>query len=118
MQWGLEHRQLAPVRAIGVDEIQYGRGHQYLTLVYQIESSCTRLLWVGKERTTESFQQFFTVIGAQLGSQIEFVCSATPSNLRDPASFVASSCSSQLNSSQFCVQFNRSNPMCRAISLV
>src|SRR5258707_12318871 len=46
-----------------MDEIQYGRGHQYLTLVYQIESSCTRLLWVGKERTTESFQQFFTVIG-------------------------------------------------------
>jgi transposase len=75
VQWGLEHRQLAPVRAIGVDEIQYGRGHQYLTLVYQIESNCTRLLWVGKERTTESFQQFFTVIGAQLASQIEFVCS-------------------------------------------
>jgi transposase len=75
VQWGLEHRQLAPVRAIGVDEIQYGRGHQYLTLVYQIESSCTRLLWVGKERTTQSFQQFFTVVGAQLASQIEFVCS-------------------------------------------
>lgn len=30
---------LAPIRAIGVDEIQYGRGHQYLTLVYQIEST-------------------------------------------------------------------------------
>jgi len=39
------------VRAIGVDEIQYGRGHQYLTPVYGIESSCTRLLWVGNERT-------------------------------------------------------------------
>ncbi|MFL6603595.1 MAG: hypothetical protein ACJ8R9_20025 [Steroidobacteraceae bacterium] len=30
---GLEHRQLAPVRAIGVDEILYGQGHHYLTLV-------------------------------------------------------------------------------------
>lgn len=75
VQWGLENRQLAPIRAIGVDEIQYGRGHQYLTLVYQIESTCTRLLWVGQERTTESFRAFFTLIGAQLASKIEFVCS-------------------------------------------
>lgn len=41
------------VRAIGVAEIQCGRGHRYLTLVYQIEAGCQRLLWVGKERTRE-----------------------------------------------------------------
>jgi transposase len=58
-----------------VDEIQYGRGHQYLTLVYQIEAGCTRLLWVGKERTKASFERFFTVIGKELAEQIEFVCS-------------------------------------------
>jgi transposase len=75
VQWGIEHRSLAPVRAIGVDEIQYGRGHQYLTLVYQIEARCTRLLWVGKERTAESFQQFFILIGKKLAQKIEFVCS-------------------------------------------
>lgn len=33
VQWGLEHRELGTIRAIGVDEIQYGKGHQYLTLV-------------------------------------------------------------------------------------
>jgi len=33
VQWGLEHREFGRLRAIGVDEIQYGRGHQYLTLV-------------------------------------------------------------------------------------
>lgn len=75
VQWGLEHRELASVKAIGVDEIAYGRGHQYLTLVYQIESGCTRLLWVGKERTTESFERFFTLIGQELAAKIEFVCS-------------------------------------------
>jgi hypothetical protein len=75
VQWGLEHRQLGPIRAIGVDEIQYGRGHAYLTLVYQIESGCVRLLWVGKERTLESFEKFFTVIGKELAEKIEFVCS-------------------------------------------
>jgi hypothetical protein len=73
--WGLEHRTLASIRAIGVDEIQYAKGHKYLTLVYQIDQGFTRWLWVGKERTLESFQGFFTVIGEQLASQIEFVCS-------------------------------------------
>jgi transposase len=58
-----------------VDEIQYGKGHKYLTLVYQIEQECTRLLWVGKERTVESFEQFFTLIGAPLSKKIEYVCS-------------------------------------------
>ena len=40
--WGLEHRVLGAIRAIGVDEIQYGKGHKYLTLVYQIDLGCTR----------------------------------------------------------------------------
>jgi len=75
VQWGLAHRQLGPICAIGVDEIQYGRGHQYLTLVYQIEAGCVRLLWVGKERTRESFEQFFTLIGKELAEKIQFVCS-------------------------------------------
>ncbi len=73
--WGLEHRRLEPIRAIGVDEIQYAKGHKYLTLVYQIDPGLTRLLWVGKERTVETFQGFFTMIGEKLASQIEFVCS-------------------------------------------
>src|ERR1700687_5925718 len=73
--WGLAHRTLASISAIGVDEIQYAKGHKYLTLVYQIDQGVTRLLWVGKERTIESFQGFFTVIGEKLASQIEFVCS-------------------------------------------
>jgi transposase len=73
--WGLEHRTLASITAIGVDEIQYAKGHKYLTLVYQIDQGITRLPWVGKERTIESFQGFFAVIGDQLAAQIEFVCS-------------------------------------------
>ena len=50
--WGLEHRTLGQIDAIGVDEIQYSKGHKYLTLVYQIDLDVTRLLWIGKERTT------------------------------------------------------------------
>jgi transposase len=72
---GLEHRQLGRIGAIGVDEIAYAKGHKYLTLVYQIEQGCVRLLWIGRERTVESFEQFFTMIGETVAGQIEFVCS-------------------------------------------
>ena len=73
--FGLEHRVLGQIDAIGVDEIQYAIGHKYLTLVYQIDLDVTRLLWVGRERTIESFRGFFTVIGDELASKIVFVCS-------------------------------------------
>ena len=75
VQYGLEHRVLAPIRAIGVDEIQYAKGHKYLTLVYQIDAGCTRLLWIGKERTVKTFERFFAMLGPELSSKIGFVCS-------------------------------------------
>ena len=50
----------------------YAKGHKYLTLVYQIDAGLTRLLWVGKERTIEPFEGFFTFIGTALASKIEF----------------------------------------------
>src|SRR5450755_1816868 len=39
------------------------------TLVYQIDLGVTRLLWVGKERTIESFQGFFTTMGEEITCQ-------------------------------------------------
>ena len=58
------------------DEIQYAKGHKYLTLVYQIEQHCTRLLWIGRERDGgRASAQFFALIGEELAGRIEFVCS-------------------------------------------
>jgi transposase len=94
VQWGLKNRTLAPIRAIGVDEIQYAKGHKYLTLVYQIDAGCTRLLWMGRERTVETFQGFFTMIGPELSSKIEFVCS----DMWKPyLNVIAKTCSQALN---------------------
>ncbi|MGP8247869.1 MAG: transposase [Bryobacteraceae bacterium] len=62
-------------RSAGPFTRQYAKGHKYLTLLYQIDQGITRLLWVGKERTIESFQGFFAVIRDQLAAQIQFVCS-------------------------------------------
>ena len=33
------------------------------------------MLWVGKERTIESFRGFFTTIGEEITSRIVFICS-------------------------------------------
>jgi transposase len=44
-------------------------------LVYQIDIGITRLLWVGRERTIESFQGFFTTMGQEVISKICFICS-------------------------------------------
>jgi len=57
-----------------VDEIAYDKGNGYLTLAYQIEAGCTRLLSIGEKRTKGSFQKFFDLIGKELASKIEFVC--------------------------------------------
>ena len=70
--WGQEHRTLGQIDAVGVDEIQYAKGHKYLTLVYQIEIGITRLLRVGKERTIESLPGFFTTMGEEVISKVVF----------------------------------------------
>lgn len=75
VRWGLEHRDLDGITAIGVDEILWHRGHHYLTLVYQINDGCKRLLWLGKDRTEESFGKFFDTLGDARCAAIRFVCS-------------------------------------------
>ena len=73
--WGLVHRELKAVKAIGVDEIQWQRGHKYLTLVYQIDQGVKRLLWVAKDRTEQSLQEFFTILGKRKSAWLKFTCS-------------------------------------------
>jgi len=73
--WGLSHRDLSGVTAIGVDEILWQKGHKYLTVVYQIDRHCKRLLWVGKDRTVKSLLRFFRAFGKVRSKRLCFVCS-------------------------------------------
>jgi transposase len=73
--WGIAHREVTGVRAIGVDEIQCQRGHNYLTLVYQIDSGCRRLLWIGRQRTGETLHKFFDWLGHQRTAKLEYIVS-------------------------------------------
>jgi len=75
VQWGLAHRDMSNIRAIGVDEVLWQRGHKYLTVVYQIDDECKRLLWVGKERTIRTLLQFFREFGPERSAQLRYVCS-------------------------------------------
>ena len=73
--WGLVHRSLEQITAIGVDEIQWQKGHKYLTLVYQIDNGAKRLLWIGANRTEATLNKFFHMLGKPRCQKIRFVCS-------------------------------------------
>ena len=72
--WGLEHRDLEGVEAIGIDEVLWHRGYGFLTLVYQIDQGVRRLLWVGKDRTMTTLLEFFRFFGPQRSARLRFVC--------------------------------------------
>jgi transposase len=75
VKWGLENRKLNDIMAIGVDEIARRKGHNYLTVVYQIDSQETRLLWVGKDRKAETLEKFFDLLGQERSDKLQYVCS-------------------------------------------
>jgi len=75
VEWGLAHRDISKVESIGVDEVLWHRGHPYLTVVYQIDAECKRLLWVGQDRTMRTLLRFFRAVGKQWSAQLRFVCS-------------------------------------------
>jgi transposase len=58
--FGLEKRKIDGVSALGVDEVQFQKGHDYMTLVYQIDKGARKLLWVGRRRTMKTLRRFFS----------------------------------------------------------
>jgi transposase len=75
VEWGRAHMDLTGIGAIGVDEIAWGTGHRYATLVYQIDQGKKRLLWVAPGRSVKSFLGFFMWLGKESCAKIQFVCS-------------------------------------------
>lgn len=75
VSWGLSRRQLDGIESIGVDEVQWKKGHKYQTIVYQIDAGCKRLLWIGPDRTAKTLLRFFRFLGKQRSQKLQFVCS-------------------------------------------
>ena len=75
VEWGRAHADYSGVQAIGIDEIAWQRGHKYLTLVYQIDAHCKRLLWVGNKRKIKTLLGFFRWFGKDRSQALQYVCS-------------------------------------------
>jgi len=75
VDYGLEHRDLSGIMSVGVDEIAIWKGHKYATMVYQIDETNKRLLWIGEGRTVRTLLRFFMDFGKERTQSIMFVCS-------------------------------------------
>lgn len=75
VDYGLKHRVLDHIEAIGVDEICVRVGRVFWTLIYQIDEHLTRLLWVGHDRTEETLLAGLNSLGETVCAGIRYVCS-------------------------------------------
>jgi transposase len=75
VEWGLAHRDLSQVTALGVDEIAWARGHSCLTLVYDIGGKTKRLLAVECKRTEASLRSCLETLGESVYQKVQYVCS-------------------------------------------
>jgi transposase len=78
VEWGLAHRELREIESIGVDEIHWGRGlraDNFLTVIYQIDAGCRRLLWVGRRRSQATLRRGLKALGPGVVKGLRFVCS-------------------------------------------
>jgi transposase len=60
------------VRTIGVDEIAIHKGHEYLTIVYDLIKS--EVIWIGRDRTYASLLEFVSWFGVDRFKQLDAVC--------------------------------------------
>lgn len=74
VDYGLIHRCLDGIEAIGVDEVQWGRGHQYMTVVYQLNGDKKRLLHITKDRPVKSLLRFCRILNDRQLQAIRYVC--------------------------------------------
>jgi len=79
--WGLSHRSLDNIQSIGIDEVQWQKGHKYQTVAPvqnergQIDEGRKRLLWVGPDRRAKTLLRFFRFLGKDRSGQLQFICS-------------------------------------------
>lgn len=67
----LDDRRLDGVVRVGVDEIGYRRGHQYLTVVADHDTG--RVIWVGKGKDSAQLQGFFDALGPERLAKLEAI---------------------------------------------
>jgi transposase len=74
VSWGRERLDLTNITALGVDEIYWAR-KSFLTVVYQIDHHCKRLIWCGENRKEATIRSFFDWFGDERSQLLKFICS-------------------------------------------
>lgn len=64
----LDPSQLTGLTSIGVDEVARAKGHDYMTVVYDMVNG--HLIWVGTGRTAEVFSTFLTLLPIDTANEI------------------------------------------------
>jgi len=72
--WGRERLDLTNITALGVDEIYWAK-KSFLTVVYQIDNHCKRLIWCGENRKEATIRCFFEWFGEERSLSLKFICS-------------------------------------------
>ena len=72
VEYGLEHRDTSKVIHIGIDEISRKKGHEYQTVVYDLDDP--RLLWTGADRGAKTVDRFFKEWGSERTDKLFAVC--------------------------------------------
>jgi len=75
VEYGLKHRTLEKIQAIGIDEICVRVGRVFWVLIYQIDAHLVRLLWVGPDRSGDTLLAGLNQLGDSVCAGIRFVCS-------------------------------------------
>jgi transposase len=71
VEFGLKRRDRSNPRRIGIDEKSAGKGHDYVTIVHDLDTS--KVVWVGEEREEATLDQFFEWLGAEGCRRIECI---------------------------------------------
>lgn len=75
VEYGLQHRRLENIQAIGIDEICVRVGRVFWVLIYQIDPHMVRLLWVGHDRSGPTLLTGLNALGDSVCAGIRYVCS-------------------------------------------
>lgn len=67
----LNPRDLVGLRVLGVDEVARAKGHDYVTVVYDLDTGA--LLWVGDGKSADSFGLFLAELSAETAAGIQAV---------------------------------------------
>lgn len=62
---------LDDLASIGLDELSYRKGHQYISIV--VDHVRERIVWAGEGRTGETVEAFFAALGPERAAKLEHV---------------------------------------------